>query len=164
MRNLFSTDIAEKIVDCTPDLEPDDDAVQSHLEIFGWLLAHPEIADYCVIEPNWPMEPYLESAIFIADNQVFGEDPEHIQFLGIQVRSAAWRRIGSDDPLSFTRVMRAPRIFDRLNSDHSIDASTVRSINKQQTADLVLGDAESGQSPDDWIYPIRCRHGKSLTI
>lgn len=81
MRNLFSTDIAERIIDCTPDLEPDGELLQSHLEIFGWLFAHPEIADYCVIEPNWPVEPYLESAIYIADDQVFGEDPEHIQFL-----------------------------------------------------------------------------------
>ncbi len=81
IRTLFSPDIAARIVDRTPCLDPPPGQFKPHVEIFAWLHRHPQIARYCVLEPSWPLEPHVECAVFIADGLVFGESPRHVRGL-----------------------------------------------------------------------------------
>ena len=74
IRNIFSEGVSTRIVDKTPTMNTEGDTqYKPHVEIHAWLAAHPEIADYCVLEPFWPYEPHVESAVFIPDGMVFGE-------------------------------------------------------------------------------------------
>lgn len=74
IRTIFCDQVATRIVDKAPSMNvADDTQYKAHVEIHAWLAAHPEIADYCVLEPFWPYEPHVESAVFIPDGMVFGE-------------------------------------------------------------------------------------------
>jgi len=66
VRKLFADDLGERFVDVTPDIDGSD-GFRSHVEIHAWLAAHPEIADYVVLESGhfWPRLPALESAVFV---------------------------------------------------------------------------------------------------
>lgn len=73
LRGLFADDIARRIVGVTPEVEASD-GFRPHVEIHAWLAAHPEIADYVVLESGdfWPRPPVLESAVFVTPGQVIG--------------------------------------------------------------------------------------------
>lgn len=66
IRRLFAEDLRGRFVDVTPEIEATD-GFRPHVEINAWLAAHPEIADYVVLESGyyWTQFPALESAMFI---------------------------------------------------------------------------------------------------
>lgn len=72
IRQIFSPAIGARIVDVTPEIEGSD-LFRSHVEIYAFLDAHPEIADYVVVESGCfgGARPYLESACFV--HPIFSE-------------------------------------------------------------------------------------------
>jgi len=96
IRELFSKDVAARVVDITPALAPAEGMFGPHLEIHAWLAAHPEIKDYCVVEPSWPLEePMIESALFIQDGLVFGERDTDARYLRAFINSdTSWKLDG----------------------------------------------------------------------
>lgn len=74
IREFFSEDIAARIVGATPQVE-NTDTFRSHVEIFEWLDAHPEIANYVVLESSGyaPIPPHVEVGAFVPLGEVFSE-------------------------------------------------------------------------------------------
>ena len=81
VRYLCRGEVGERLIDRTPRLEPSESLYAPHLELHAWLAVHPEISDYCVLEPFWPFEPHVESAVFFPDGKVFGESGYEVQAL-----------------------------------------------------------------------------------
>jgi hypothetical protein len=77
IRRLFAEDLRERFVDTTPEVEGSD-GFRPHVEIHAWLAAHPEIADYVVLESgyHWTRSPALESAMFIHPPQGVLDAPQ----------------------------------------------------------------------------------------
>lgn len=74
IRELFSEDVAARIVDVTPEIE-NTDQFRTHVEIYAWLGEHPEIARYVIVEYSGqaPLSPVTECGSFVPTGEVFSE-------------------------------------------------------------------------------------------
>jgi hypothetical protein len=72
IRSLFSEDLGGRIAGATPDIEHSDEYA-THVEMYEWLCAHPQIAGYVVLESSGfaPHSPVMECGVFVPCEEVF---------------------------------------------------------------------------------------------